>query len=130
MWPVTKDALLEARKTIARAISSDAPQRHARYQCCLPLRRSGETVEHSGLGWTGGYGVDAHAEGGGFERRGLRHTFDGVLAGRVDRRAASALVAYVDEMLTMLPLPWACIARSSCFMLSNVPSTLLSKVAA
>src|SRR5918996_4533248 len=33
-------------------------------------------------------------------------------------------------MLTMLPLPCACITRSSCFMLSSVPSTLVSKVAA
>ena len=36
----------------------------------------------------------------------------------------------VEEMLTMLPLPWACMTRNSCFMLSNVPNTLVSKLAA
>src|SRR6202795_3015882 len=30
----------------------------------------------------------------------------------------------------MLPLPWACMARTSCFMLSTTPRTLVSKVAA
>lgn len=36
----------------------------------------------------------------------------------------------VDEMLTVLPLPCATITRISCFMLSMVPSTLVSKTAA
>jgi len=27
----------------------------------------------------------------------------------------------------MLPLPWACITRDSCFMLRSVPSTLLDR---
>ena len=30
----------------------------------------------------------------------------------------------------MLPLPWACMARTSCFMLRTTPSTLVSNVAA
>ena len=30
----------------------------------------------------------------------------------------------------MLPLPWACMTRSSCFMLRIVPRTLVSNVAA
>ena len=30
----------------------------------------------------------------------------------------------------MLPLPWACMARSSCFMLRIAPRTLVSNVAA
>ena len=30
----------------------------------------------------------------------------------------------------MLPLPWACMARTSCFMLSTTPRTLVSNVAA
>src|SRR5712672_2127891 len=33
-------------------------------------------------------------------------------------------------MLMMLPLPWACMARTSCFMLRTTPRTLVSKVAA
>src|SRR5882757_4436090 len=33
-------------------------------------------------------------------------------------------------MLMMLPLLWACMARTSCFMLSTTPRTLVSKVAA
>src|SRR4029077_19015558 len=72
---------------------ADAAERPGRNEASLSLRRSGETVEHAGLCWTGGHRVDAHAKGGGFERRGLRHTFHGVLAGRVDCRAASARVA-------------------------------------
>jgi hypothetical protein len=36
----------------------------------------------------------------------------------------------VDDKLTMLPAPCACIARSSCLMLSRTPSTLVSKVKA
>src|ERR1700719_912110 len=33
-------------------------------------------------------------------------------------------------MLMMLPLPWACMARTSCFMLRTTPRTLVSNVAA
>src|SRR6266404_1039590 len=32
-------------------------------------------------------------------------------------------------MLMMLPLPWACMARTSCFMLGTTPRTLVSNVA-
>jgi len=30
----------------------------------------------------------------------------------------------------MLPLPWACMARTSCFMLRTTPRTLVSNVVA
>src|SRR6266849_7667337 len=33
-------------------------------------------------------------------------------------------------MLMMLPLPWACMARTSCFMIRTTPRTLVSNVAA
>jgi len=36
----------------------------------------------------------------------------------------------VYARLTMLPLPWASITRISCCMLSSVPRTFVSKVAA
>ena len=56
--------------------------------------------------------------------------FHRVLAGGVDRGARAPRSPIVEEMLTMLPLPCACMTRSSCFMLSSVPSTLVSNVAA
>src|SRR2546428_11593968 len=54
--------------------------------------RADEAVKHSGLCRTGSYGVDAHAEARGLERRGLRHAFDGVLAGSVDGCAGRSFV--------------------------------------
>src|SRR5437899_12744576 len=69
-----------------------APQWHSRGQRRLSLRGSGEAVEHSGLCWTGSYGVDTHAKARGLERRGLRHAFDGVLAGSVDGCAGRSFV--------------------------------------
>ncbi len=52
-----------------------------------------------------------------------------LLATYIDAPGA-ALCPIVDDRFTMLPAPCACITRSSCFMLSSVPSTLVSKVAA
>ena len=43
---------------------------------------------------------------------------------------AAPVWPYVDDTLTMLPLRWASITRMSCFMLSSVPRTFVSNVAA
>src|SRR5206468_2223049 len=65
-------------------------------------------IEHSGLCRTGSYGVDAHAEARGLERRGLRHAFDGVLAGSVDGCAGRSFMTIgrgdVDDAAAPLSL--------------------------
>src|SRR6478609_9216885 len=109
---------------------SCALERNVRDHRGLSVGVAGEAVQHPGFDRAGRDCVDADAEGCPFEGRRLRQSFDGVLAGGIDRGARRGLWPIVDERLMMLPCPWLCITRSSCFMLSTVPRTLVSNVAA
>jgi hypothetical protein len=105
-------------------------ERHACDQPRLPFEAPGESIEHRGLDWAGRYGIDTDTECHTFQRRRFGQPFDSVLAGRIKRAPGAPRWPMVDDKLTMLPLPCACITRNSCFMLNSTPSTLVSKVAA
>src|SRR6202051_3851144 len=97
IWPVTKDALSEARNTIASAISSDFAPRFKRYGSIerrFFVGRLGQTIEHRGLGRTRRDCIDADAQRGRFQSGGLRETFHRVLARGVEREIRRTALAH------------------------------------
>lgn len=91
---------------------------------------AGEAIEHARIDKAWRLRIHTHAIGTGFECDRLGQPLDRMLALGIDRGAAAAFMAEcrrdVDDASALL----ACITRNSCFMLSTVPRTSVSNVAA
>ena len=98
-------------------------------KCCLGFLAADEALEHLCGHRTRRHGIDPHAGSRTFERSGLGESFNGMLAGHVDRRPGMPTWPAIDERLMIEPDPWVSMTRISCLIDSSVPSTLVAKVA-
>src|ERR1700730_11264207 len=131
--PVTNDALSDARNMMVSAISSGLPTRLSGTVAAKPAFLSAVPAKRFSIAVSTGPGATM-----------LMRTPDAAASSAADLVSPSTacllaeyIVApaapvwpYVDDTLTILPLRWASITRISCFMLSSVPRTFVSNVAA
>src|SRR6266853_6726808 len=131
--PVMNEALSDARNMMVWAISSGLPTRLSGTVAARPAFLSSVPAKRFSIPVSIGPGAtmlmrtpDAAASSAADL---VSPSTACLLAAYMDAPAAP-LRPYVDDTLTMLPLPWASMTRISCFMLSSVPRTLVSNVAA
>src|SRR5258706_13414968 len=109
---------------------SESTQRNLGRQGRLVLRRAGEAGQHAGVHRPRRDGIHANARLGDLERHRLGDAFDGVLGADVDRRPRRSLAPVSRGGIDDAAAAWACMARTSCFILRTTPRTLVSNVAA
>src|SRR5580700_9404263 len=131
--PVINDALSDARNMMVWAISSGLPTRLSGTVAAKPAFLSAVPVNRFSIPVSIGPGAtmltrtpDAAAS----SAADLVSPSTACLLAEYMEAPAAPVWPYVDDTLTMLPLRWASITRISCFMLSSVPRTFVSNVAA
>src|SRR5216684_4712092 len=131
--PVMNEALSDARNMMVWAISSGLPTRLSGTVAAKPAFLSAVPAKRLSIPVSIGPGATmlmrTPDEAASSAADLVSPSTACLLAEYMDAPAAPVW-PYVDDTLTMLPPPWASMMRISCFMLSSVPSTFVSKVAA